>query len=344
MVNIYILPVSGGAFVSQLAAIQHLSINNIKPDIFLASSGGNLASYIAACSDNDPNMIEFTASKLSSSIFLTQWSYSKLLSSIIGYFQGSLNSSGEGAYKFLTECFVNKEKLEKYEIWTGVYNTDKKKGQYFCNKDKSILDTSIINLNLYRILPFQFCNCVLKDISDVSLASASIPAIVPAVLINGDNYVDGGVSKASPLSIMTDSIFLLAEDNPIHMFYINPIDVDNICVESNNNNMLDAWKDSTDDMVESNTISDRYSCVSLLEKIALKKGRDIFFTEGEINNLQEIKEIQKKALYSVLELYPSKYQELIITNFNGEDVVTNIREAFKNIKYRFWYIISKSSN
>lgn len=332
MVNICILPVSGGAFVTQLAALQHISLNNIIPDIFLASSGGNLSAYIASCSDMDPNMIEFNSSKLSSSIFLNPWSYSKLLSTIIGYFQGSLNNSGEGAYKFLNECFG--EKKQTYEIWTGVYNIDKKKGQYFCNKESSILDCSNINLDLYRILPFKYCNHSLKEISDISLASASIPALVPPVVIEGDNCVDGGLSRASPLSIMGDSIFLLANSGPVHMFYMNPIDVDNINgTESESNNLLDSWKEATDNLVESITIGDRYSCIVLLEKIALSKNLKVSYIES--SDMGTVNKIETD--YSVLELYPGVYHEINITSFTGDDIVSEIRSSHKDIKFRFWY-------
>ncbi len=56
--NIFIVPVSGGGFCITTVIMQMLGSNNVEPDMFLASSGGNLASYIASASNMDHNMIE----------------------------------------------------------------------------------------------------------------------------------------------------------------------------------------------------------------------------------------------------------------------------------------------
>ena len=84
---VFILPVSGGGFVSQLAGLQHLCVSGIKPTITLASSGGNVASFIASASGWKWAGIERIASELSYDLFVSQWGSISVLSSITAFFQ-----------------------------------------------------------------------------------------------------------------------------------------------------------------------------------------------------------------------------------------------------------------
>lgn len=334
--NIFIAPVSGGAFVSQLAIMQLLGISDIKPNIFLCSSGGNLASYIAAGSNMDWNMIEVNSSKLSNKIFVKPWSMLSITSLITGYFQGNLYNRGDGDTDFLKSCFTF-ETIKDYEIWTGVYNVDVQKAKIFCNKSKedSQLDISCIDTNLVQCLPFEYCNYEFDLISKVCSASAGIPAYVPPQIIDNARYIDGGISSASPLTSMVDSILQLSENNSLHMYYINSVDLNKFQYYKVFN-LIDNWRQATYNMVKSQTLSDRMFAIQILRLIALRHNKVINYEEGKLD-LDKIKSLQQHQ-YTLVELYPENYTEVEISNFNGDDVVKCIREARENINCRMWYI------
>lgn len=333
MVNIYILPVSGGGFVSQLAAIQHLSLNNIKPDIMLGSSGGNLAAYIAASADMDPNIIELNSSKLSSKIFVRPWSFMSIISSIAGYFQGNFYNSGEGNVEFIKTCFTT-ESLSKYEIWTGVFNRDLQKSKFYCNKDSSIFQLDEHYLDDNQMLPFEFMKGDFEKIALVSLASASIPTFVPPQICDGYNYVDGGNGAASPMTCLSDLIYNLNR-NEIHMYYINCLDVNQIQIMKRNN-LVDHVKEATGNLVKSMNGIDRAICIHTLEKILLSRGIRRKLKKKMIN-IDKLNLIRRKYNFTLTEFYPEELIELNVAKFTGEDVVEGIRKSFLIMKVRVWY-------
>ena len=85
--NILVLPVSGGGFVSQLAIIQHLCTIDYKPDITLASSGGNVSAYISMAASWKWAAIERISRDLSQDLFVKPWNDIMILSIITGYFK-----------------------------------------------------------------------------------------------------------------------------------------------------------------------------------------------------------------------------------------------------------------
>ncbi len=338
--NIFILPVSGGAFVSQLAILQLLGINDIKPDITLASSGGNLASYIAAGSNMNWNSIELNSSKLSSKIFVKPWSPLSLTSLIAGYFQGNLYNRGEGDINFLKSCF-NHITIKDFEIWTGVYNVDYQKAKIFCNRSKedSILKIDSIDMELTQCLDFEYCNYNFDLIGKVCSASAGIPAFVPPQIIDGQRYIDGGISSASPLTSMSDSIIDLGKKNNLHMFYVNSVDLNNF-QGYKVNNLIDNWRLATYNMIKSQTLCDRLFAVQILKQLAANSAKKMKYEEGvfTLETIKYIKEIQKSCRYSLIEIYPTKYTEVDISCFLGNDILNCIEGVRENLSYRFWNV------
>lgn len=341
--HVLVLPVSGGGFVSQLGIIQHLCEAKIIPDVVLASSGGNVAAYVAAAANWKWPAIERISKELTQSLFLKPWSSVSTLAFIIGYFKGNVYSKGSGVHDFLLGHFTE-ETIKNYEIWTGTYNKNKQKARLFCNRKKS---DSIINLddekdyNLTQCMEPIFADGNIEIISKAGVASASIPAIVPAELINDEYYIDGGIAAASPLTLMQDQILrhIKIKNEPLHIIYINSIDLESTKLK-HCHNVLDTWKQATYDLVRSQTVIDRYSGYSMIRCQAKsptdKLKHDEFKCDSKM--MEKIKKLQATFSYSMLEIYPTINIDVNLTSFNGNDVINCISKSYKNCKCRFWWI------
>lgn len=335
--HVLVLPVSGGGFVTQLAIIQYLCEVEYIPDVILSSSGGNVAAYVASISEWKWNNIIKVARKLSRDLFVNQWSEISIIQTIIGYYQGNKYKSGKGVYSFLKEYF-NKESIQKHEIWTGTYNIKRQKARLFCNlkKEDSILNTDYIDEELTQSMSPHYCNGNIKLISDVLIASACVPGIVPAKTINGEQYLDGGVAGASPLKIMQEPILRYVDENnePLHLIYVNSIDLSQPEILPCNN-IVDTWKQTANNLIRSQTVIDRLSCYELLRC----KSEQINKSEFTCNykNMVLVKQIQDKVRFSMLEIYPNGYYQVDITSFTGDDVLNQMTKAYHNCKCRLWW-------
>lgn len=338
------LPVSGGGFVSQLAIISHLCEIGIKPDLTLASSGGNVAGYVAAAAEWKWPSILRISRELNQDLFAKPWSSISSIAFIMGYFKGEIYNRGNGVSDFLHKNFTPVS-ISNYEIWTGTYNKNRQKACLFCNRDTSILDLSVIDHDLTQSMTPVFCNSNIDQIATVSIASASIPALVPPQFINDEPYVDGGVAGASPLTIMQEPILKYIRDNDqdMHIIYINSVDLSSSDL-SPCHNVLDNWKQVTKDLVRSQTVIDRLSGYELLlctQSMASSISGKSTINKSEFpctyDNLLKIREIQRQTRYSLLEIYPTIQYDINITKFSGDDVVNAIHSAYNVCSCRLWW-------
>lgn len=361
---IFILPISGGGFISQLAGLQYLCENDIKPDITLSSSGGNVAALIASAANWKWAGIERISRELTNDLFASQWSNVSILSSIIGWFQASRYNEGKNITGFLHKYFTN-ETIMNDEVWTGTYNRDQKRTCLFCNKKTSILDISHIDCDLTQSTLPIFAHGDINLIGKYGTASASIPSLVPPQKIMGSLYEDGGVSSSSPLTVMTEPIlnYVINNKTSMHLIYINSVNLSNHNQKSINN-IMDNIKETTSDLIRSSVVNDRLAAYKLLKNFerSLKTSAfPIFETpetldenfSGTINNkefdcnydnIRKIKIIQSEINYSLLEIYPTVKYEINIINFNGNDVIDGIHKSYRDLKCRFWFIYSNNSD
>lgn len=335
---ILVLPVSGGGFVSQLGILQHLCESQFIPDLTLASSGGNVAAYVAAAANWKWAGIERIARELDQSLFAQPWNSVSSLSMIIGYFKGNVYNKGNGVHEFISRHFDSKT-INKYEIWTGTYNKYRQKARLFCNRsrDKSIVDISCIDHELTQSMEPIFANGNIELISKAGIASASIPAVVPPQKIFDEDYVDGGIAGASPLSIMQEPIlkYIREKDDSLHIIYVNSVDLSS----SNLNpihNVIDTWRQATNDIVRSHTVIDRLYGYELLRCNPGTMNKAEFLCTPD--NMKRIKEIQARVKYSMLEIYPKDRYDIDLSNFDGTKVINSIHEAYKNCNCRLWWI------
>lgn len=338
---ILVLPISGGGFVSQLAILQHLCEINFIPDVTLASSGGNVAAYVAAAANWTWPGIERIARELSQELFARPWTNISTLSMMIGYFKGDVYNRGCGVYKFLQKYFDSNTIVE-HEIWTGTYNKNRQQARLFCNKKRgtTVMDASYIDHDLTQSMTPVFADGNIVVISEASMASASIPAIVPPQKILGEDYIDGGIASASPLTIMQEPILKRTSNTSMHMIYVNSVDLSRP-VNKPIHNVIDTWRQATNDLIRSQTVIDRLSGYEILRCHPGEMHKNEFACKYE--NLLLVKKIQEHIRYSLLEIYPLCNYEINIASFSGDNVIDAIREAHPNCRCRMWWL-SDSAN
>jgi predicted acylesterase/phospholipase RssA len=335
--HLLVLPISGGGFVCQLAMIQQLCQINYIPDVTLASSGGNVAAYVAAAAEWKWAGIERVARNLTQDLFAKTWNSVAIISFIIGYFQGNVYRKGDGVTEFIAKYFDDKN-IGKYEIWTGTYNKTRQKSCLFCNRsaEDSIFNMSSLDCELTRSMEPVFANYDFNLIAKASIASASIPAIVPAEIINGESYMDGGVAGASPLTIMQEPIlnYVKSTQSPLHITYINPTDLSSSKLRPCNN-VMDNWRQATKDIVTFHSVTDRLAGYDLIRTLSENVHQETFLCNYK--NLTIIKKLRNYISYSMLEIYPLESISVNIVGFSGEEVVDAIHEAYNKCKCHFWW-------
>ncbi len=331
---VLILPVSGCGFPKQLAILQHLCEAQCVPDITLASSGGNVAAFVAAAAKWTWPGIERISRELSSNLFSSSWANFSALSYVIGYFKGTIYNHGTGVTDFLHRYFTP-ETITTYEIWTGTYNKQNQKACLFCNRDQSILDLSCIDHDLTQSMPPVFNNGDINKIAYSGIASASIPATVPPQSIDNEDYIDGGIAGASPLAILREPILKYVNDTSLHLIYVNSIDLSKpqtiTC-----HNVVDTFNQTAKNIVRTQTVIDRLAAYELFRCHPGTMHKEEFACNFE--NMKRIKCLKEKINFSMLEIYPTNSDEIDITNFTGDDVVNLIRNTYNSCRCRFWWL------
>ena len=340
--KLLVMPVSGGGFVVQLAALQLLSGINFVPDVTLGSSGGNVAAYIGAAANWRWASIERIARELSNNLFVQRWSSFGFISYLVGYYKGELFNCGSGIEEFLKRHFAS-DTISHYELWTGTYNQQRQRACLFSNrpKGKTLLDPNIIDIEMAQCLPAVYAADDFHLIGKASLASASIPALVPAQDIFGEKYVDGGVSSASPLTLMKEPIihYMKHTGEPLHLVYINS---DNLSdpVDIPVNTALDRTKQAIDALIRSHGVIDRQIGYDIIRCHDPNSSihKDEFPCTAE--NLQRLVAIWENLHCSMLEVYPDHGVEVDITSFTGDDVLSKIAEVREMCHCRLWWVTS----
>lgn len=335
---IVIAPVSGAAFVSQLAAIKKLAEFDFIPDVILASSGGNVATYLSVMADWKWNKIEFFAEKLNSSLLFSKWSSFTPVSSILAYFKGDAYNRGTGVKKLLEEN-IDIDIMKKYEIWTGTYNKSQNKCQLFCNleKKKCKLNEKYVDYDLYQMAKCEYLDHDIESTGKIITASATIPSMSPHQEYNNDLYIDGGMASSSPFPMMSNSINKYVENNdcPLHIFHLSPCNLEYNKTLTQCNNILDSMIEASSIFIKSQIIIDRSIAVNLIKQ----KGELIKVEcNTDKKKLETVLKLNTLVKYSIIEIYPQTKIKVEMTSFNGKDVVTKMNEAYDILKCRIWYV------
>lgn len=335
--DVLICHVSGCAFTYQLGLLRHLTDVGYRPKLALGSSGGNAVNYIGAAAGWKSSGIERVAKTLSQDLFVSPWLSPPLLGATRGFFEGSLYNQGKGLSDLLSRYFTPSLVMEQ-EIWTGTYNRKRQKARLFCNRSResSIINPSNINTDLLPCLPAVYMDGNLDYIGKVSIASASIPALVPPQIIDGEPYVDGGVHCASPLLLMQDALLALGK---LHITYINSVDLgnsDGTVLSSNRLNILETGRTAASELVCGQILADRLSAFELL-RCSGEPLHSLNFS-CSLHNMRAVRKLQRACSQSLLEMYPHSCGTGVdITSFSGVDVIAAMKESYTKGRCNLWW-------
>jgi predicted acylesterase/phospholipase RssA len=365
--KIIVCPISGGGFPVQLGILSLLCDVKYKPDLALASSGGNVATYVTIAAQWSSQHIKRLIKSLDSNFFIKSWTHDSLLSFIpswtIGFFKESFFNYSHNGINFFQEHLTPKL-VQDIEVWTGTVECNQKRAQLFCNRDekksciscmgviattnnsgitehKDVKDVkSHVDTKLYGCLEPIYLNGDLKLIAQAALASASIPTMVPPQNIKGKLYSDGGVTHASPLTIMKDAINNLEElHNPgLHITYINSFDLEKTDpVSPNYMTSVHNGKITMLEMVQNFCVQDRISGIDLIRHPDIK----MYSKVGDIKDTKDLLLIENhrlKARRTMIEYYPNDNTAIDLKSFKSNDVDKLYENIRKGFKYRLWWI------
>jgi hypothetical protein len=334
---LFVLPISGGNFPSQIAMLRLLLEVDIKSNLYLATSGGNVATYLVHAAHWDVKNIEIVLKELQCNMFSRSWSSFFITNFFMSYFYGSLYKNGKGCDKLL-KTFLTEEMMIEKEIWTGVYSEKKKSSQLFCNisKEDSILHTDNVDSNIYQLTENKYLNGNIDIISQVVNASASIPSVVNPQLVENDLYVDGGMGNASPFIVLQDAIYKLAlRTKSLHLYYLNSCNL-NFVENKDVYNFIQNIQNSMDTIFRTMLINDRISCYQLIKKLV---DRELFTEEFklDIKSLLRWKRHQLNYPYTLSEIYCNKNFTINITNFDTNNLLNSYYNSYEELYIRIYY-------
>jgi hypothetical protein len=337
--HVLVLPVSGNFFPAQLSMLTQLIEAGYESNVLLGTSGGAVNSVLSVGADWNSSNIHRIVRRMDSTLFLQNWwpnALDFLPSWGLGFFRGSVYQHGTGLTNFMDTYFTS-DALAQKEIWIGVTNKSTETPEFFCNlsQEKSILKDCSQSSH--------FLDGDVRKIQKAALASASILTVVPAQVIDGDKYVDGGVFYASPLTPLQDSIRQLEDKKGLHITYVNTYDIEERKVQSSVDfypGIFQTGASTFATMVYSILFQDRINGLKLLHKdVGRLKHISI---KGNQTTLKQIFRFRKTCKRSFLELYTKSIDTIDLTDFQSEDILKIMDKVKFDYYCRFWWIGSKN--
>lgn len=333
--SVLVLPVSGGYFPYQVAALIEISrISELNPRLVLASSGGNVAAYLAEIANYQPNKILRISQEIHSGMFISKHSSIPTLDAMAVFYNGSLYTKSDLLLDKLKK-YANQKLLTQREIWTGTFNRTSQRAQFYCNlsRQNASLSKYPINHTLYQTEESEYLNGSLPDIAQIILASASIPTYVLPQNRKNAELIDGGVAYSSPLAVFKNS---LIRQNVQHIIYVNGMNLAEI-EKAQNRNIIENGRLATIEMSKFNICKDRQVAYETVFGSQL-----VNYEDYPISSLSLIAQQISQGKYesTLLEIYPLYPQELNVVNFTSKDILDNIKGAL--LKIRFWAITAQN--
>nr|QBK92168.1 MAG: patatin-like phospholipase [Pithovirus LCPAC304] len=350
--HIVVLPVSGNFFPTQLGLLSRLIEVGYDPNILLGTSGGAVCSVLALGSDWSVEGIHRLVQKMEPSLFLKNW-WPKTLSFMpswcLGFFRGSVYNTGTESKEFFRNNFTT-DSLTQKEVWLGVTNQTQGRAEFFCNlsEEESCIDVRCFESHLKMgqktmCESLQFLDGNLETLHDVTMASASIPTLVPAKQIGKDLFVDGGVFFASPLTPMQDCLEALGDEEGLHITYVNTYDLEDRKITSSVNFYPGIFRTGAmafATMVNSILSQDRLNGLKMLNPDIKNLNR--ITIKGNKTILKQIFTFREKCRRSFLELYTKSVNTIDLTNFTPEDILKAMDATKEEYFCRFWWVGDKA--
>jgi hypothetical protein len=380
--TVYSLPVSGGSFVCQSACLIELyeakkklhggkfkSYKQYKPDICLASSGGNVTTWLSIAGDFTTNGILRMVCKLEDSMFVKSWFPDSLFfipTVALGVFKGSLFRAGYGP-KCLLDRYYSPKTLSNTEVWIGTHNQTFNKAEFFCNKKRedALIKQEFFaaDTELHDIMNLRY----LGDEEDYTIklakacsASASIPYIVEPQIIDGNVYTDGGSSFSSPCFPLIGEIYRLVKGHTyensfimtsngevsekklelkprrLRHFYFSPYD-------TYSKEMVIAARlinGPIAQILHSNLLQDKAAAILNLQRIYGIESNQLtheHYVDANSDILCDVLRKLENYDHFVLDLYPKGASKIPLKGFTTEDILCKIREVRKRFAIQVSY-------
>lgn len=325
---VYVLPISGGSFPTQLEILSCLGEFISAPDVTFACSGGNIAAYIASAGSWKRSGINRVLKNVSSDLMLRRWAPGPLMY-VYAWFTSNLYAGSDCINQFFHSVF-NRENIQRDEIWTGAYDRRHQKMGFFCNLATPRHIHPALDTRLLQCHPPKFLRGDVDAICNVTRASASIPTFVQSVECYEGEYCDGGVGYASTFSCLSHSIPMSGK--PVHIFYINGMDVE-ACNPRAYGNIFYNGISTMGELTRGKILDDRERAVRFITRKQSHPHRE---DSMHIDILDMIhKRLVSGASSSMIEIYPSYYVEVDITAFDIEDITRIMSKG--NLRLRIWW-------
>jgi NTE family protein len=256
------LALSGGGIrgVAHIGAIKALEDHNIQADIVSGTSAGSIVGTLYALGYSSQEMLEFVKSFQLYKIFKLSWPMTGLAS--LGYLINMLKS------------LEPKVDFEQCKIPLHVTMTN--------------LNTAKLNIMSDG------------DLVKAVAASCAIPSIFEPIVINDALYVDGGVMKNLPASVIRSECDLLIGINVMPSLEVNPEDMRSLLSIISRTFEMAIWRNQEDDI----PLCDIHVPIEGLHQYSLfsVKQIDEIYTAGYEKMVEFIPSIKNKIMNKDLAL------------------------------------------
>jgi hypothetical protein len=385
ILEIYTGSISGGGFPAQIQEILFVTEQKKKafenatekissyyiPDLCMGTSGGNVALYIAISGNWDEGGIKRVINSMSPEMFSQTWwpgPMGFLPTWTLGIFEGAVYRPGYGASSLLN-AFNTPTSIMSVEMWNSSYNKTEKKTALFCNRKENTTFISPLTYSNFecKTLPLKYLNGDIDKISASVIASASVPYLFKPVIIDNNEYIDGGVTYPSPLSIFQEEIYkcvkgivepydyektlsvppipvgtpeqyieLEAKRNRsiLHITYFSSYNIDSTEDTSSTLGNGSAFSAITD----SSAVKDRYTGINLLERVK-QASQNVKVIDSRTNmySLAELFSTYNSTHY-FCELYVRNNEWIDLNKFTSQDILNKMNEAKSQIEFLFFYV------
>jgi len=336
-----VIPVSGGRFPIQLAAIRYLCRLKWKPELVLAGSGGAVASYVASAANWNATGVTRIAASLDSHLYVESWfspSFNMIHSGLAGAFYGAIYKASDKAIRFFNSYFTPSS-IMNTEIWVGAVNYTTGAVGLFTNRnsDNALIKGIHFNRHMFKCEKLHYLSGDLYNIMSATLASASIPLMVKPRKVCGQRYIDCGTKMASPLVPLQGEVEHLSGAG-VHIFYFNGFNVEEDTADVEVSPEFDLVSGTTlvtSHLVRGFMLNDRMAAYNMISKRGLARRKPLVFS---ITKIEYILTHLKKATSSLVEFFPvGSATVLDLTSFQGEDVVAAIDDGCEHLAIRVWW-------
>jgi predicted acylesterase/phospholipase RssA len=345
--KVYIMPISGGGFVAQIAMLKAINdaVSTMKPDLVLGSSGGQIAAYLAMIGDWNSNAIMRNVSLVDSALFVESWTPPFFPTWVAFLLTKSIYKSGSGIQDLFNSVYTSRS-ITNTEIWSGTYDSTSQKSACFCNlkSSEALIKDLDSDKYIYDSQRSVYLNGVVNDIAKVVYASASIPYVTPGVMIAEGRpegrpevmhlHKDGGSSYGSPLVPMKSKVVEAIRNNPsgpIQIFHFSSYDMNEVFKDNMFSNSIGL-------LIHSMLLQDRSSTLDLLREFGKVVDIPDIYLNIDAKGLRSVLEKYKDKSY-VMMLAPMKAVSVNVTMFTQKELINAIREVEKDFQIMVWSLV-----